>query len=246
MSKRNCLCLVLIFFLAFVEVLATGKTLFRDDFEGDNIGKTPENFDKYEGEGPHNRDDFEVEIVEDPEGESGKVVHTYSTGLLLPKAAGRDDWTDWVWEWDWMWADLGYGGTAFRLTDDNYYHISPRNDNIHVGFWLWNGAWNQIGDLAEYAFELNAWYRFQVTARGDEFTLKIKKRDDTTTFAEIEPLMEITDNALKTGPMGVYGWNKSDAWMDNFIVGETEADMTFSMELAGKLATTWGAIQNQK
>ena len=113
-----------------------------------------------------------------------------------------------------------------------------------MGVWLWNGAWNQIGELAEYDFELNMWYRFQVTAKGDEFTLKIKKQNDTTPFAVIKPVMAITDNTLKNGPMGVYGWNKGDAWMDNFIVGETEADMTFALELLGKLATTWGTIKN--
>jgi hypothetical protein len=31
--------------------------------------------------------------------------------------------------------------------------------------------------------------------------------------------------------------------MDNFIIGETESDMTFAVELASKLATTWSAIK---
>ena len=225
--------------------IANGKTLFSDDFEGDTIGDPPKNFDKYEGEGPHNRADFIMEVMEDPHGESDKVVHTYSTGLLLPKAEGRDDWTNWVWEWDWMWADLGYGGTAFRLTDDDYYHMSPRKDNVNVGFWIWQGAWEQIGDLAEYGFELDTWCRFQLTADGDTFTLKIKKRDDPTPFAKLKPILDMQDGTLEKGPMGVYGWNLGDAWMDNFIVGETEADMLFAVKPVAKLTAMWGAVKSQ-
>jgi hypothetical protein len=221
--------------------LAYAKTLFSDDFEGDALGKAPQNFEKYDH--PHNTASFKFEVVKDPEGKSGQVVHMFSYAYYIPIAAGRDDWTDWIWEWDWMWSQNGFPGTAFRLTGNEYYHISPRNDNRNVGFWHWNGAWNQKGPLVGYDFGLDAWNRFQVVAKGAQFTLKIKRRDDATPFAEIKPLLEVADSLLKKGPMSVGGAVDQDTWIDNFIVGETEADLTFPVEPAGKLATTWGVLK---
>ena len=144
-----------------------------------------------------------------------------------------------------MWANLGeYPGTAFRITDSDYYHFSPREDNLNIGFWYFNGGWNQIGALVQYDFGLNIWNRFQVTADGSNLSIKIKRRDDPTPFADIDPLIEGTDSNLEKGPMAVSGSN-TDAWVDNFIVGETEADLTFPVEPAGKLTKTWGAIKDQ-
>jgi hypothetical protein len=242
MLNRICLCLAVIGVLFGFGDLANGKTLFRDDFEGDTLGTVPKNFEKYDH--AHNNGALEVEVAKDPEGESGNVVHQFSYGYYIPKATGRDDWTDWIWEWDWMWSENGFPGTAFRITGGEYYHISPRDDNLNVGFWYWNGAWNQKGALVRYDFGLNTWNRFQVIANGDQFTLKIKRRDDPTPFSKIKPLLEAKDNTLKKGPMSVGGTN-TDSWVDHFIVGETEADLTFPVEPAGKLATTWGALKNQ-
>jgi hypothetical protein len=144
MSKRRCLYIVIGVLLVF-SVVANGKTLFRDDFEDDAIGIAPKNLEKYDH--AHNAANFRIEVVKDPKGKSGKVVHTFGYALYIPKAPGRDDWTDWIWEWDWMWSEAGYPGTAFRITGNEYYHISPRKDNMRVGFWYWNGAWNQRGPL---------------------------------------------------------------------------------------------------
>ena len=243
MSERRCLCLVIIGVWLGLSAVANGKPLFRDDFEGDAIGATPKNFEKYDH--AHNEGNLKIEVVKDPEGKSGKVVHQFSYGYYIPKAAGSDGWTDWIWEWDWMWSQTGFPGTAFRLTDNEYYHISPRGDNINVGFWYWNGAWNQKGALAGYDFGLNTWNRFQVIAKGSEFTLKIKRRDDPTPFAKIKPLLEAKDDTLKKGEMSVGGTVAQDTWVDNFIVGETEADLTFPVEPMGKLATMWGALKNR-
>ena len=89
-------------------------------------------------------------------------------------------------------SEAGYPGTAFRVTGNDYYHISPRNDNVSVGFWHYDGGWNQKGDLVEYDFGLNTWNRFRVIAKGNEFTFKVKRRNDATPFADIEPLMQVT------------------------------------------------------
>ena len=55
--------------------------------------------------------------------------------------------------------------------------------------------------------------------------------------------MEIQDDTLKKGQISIYGWNKGNAWMDNFLVGETEADMASPVESMGKLSTIGGSIK---
>ena len=240
MSNRRCLWLIVISALLAFGSIANGKVLFTDDFEGDTVGTAPKNFEKIDN--TTNFEDFIADVVEDPKGESGKVAHTFGYAVYVPKAAGRDAWTDWVWEWDWMWSEAGFPGTAFRITGNDYYHISPRDNNTSVGFWHYDGGWNQKGDLAEYDFGLNTWNRFQVIAKGNEFTLKVKRRDDSTPFAEIEPLMQVTDDNLPTGPPSVAGTN-TDAWMDNFIVAESEDDLTTAVQPNGKLSITWGTIK---
>ncbi len=242
MLKRRFLFTVVIGVLLAVSQFAYGKQLFNDDFEGDAVGKTPKNFEIIDN--PTNFADFQMEVVKDPDGESGQALHTLGYALHIPKVAGGDDWTDWIWEWDWMWSEAGYPGTAFRITGNDYYHISPRNDNMSVGFWHYDGGWNQKGDLVQYDFGLNTWNRFQVIAEGDSFTFKVKKRSDDTPFEKIEPLIEVQDGALQKGSLSACGTN-TDAWVDNFIVGETAADMTFPVEPKEKLATTWGKIKNQ-
>lgn len=242
MSTQRCLYMIAIFALLVFSSIADGKLLFRDDFERDTIGEEPKNFEIYDI--PGNSPDFRSEIVKDPEGESGKVVHTYSTSYYIPKAPDIENWTDWIWEWDWMWSEAGFPGTAFRITDGNFYHISPRDDNMHVGFWYYDGNWNQRGDLAEYDFGLMTWNRFQVIAKGDTFTLRIKRRIDDTPFEEIKPLIEVTDNTLDKGPLSVMGTN-TDAWMDNFIVAESEEDFITAVEADDKLSITWGNIKKK-
>jgi len=242
MLAKSLYCLMIITLLLSFSHVADAKLLFKDDFEGDKVGNPPKNFEEYNH--AHNAAGHLVEISEDPNGESGKVTHTFNYALYIPIAAGRDNWSDWVWEWDWMWSELGFPGTAFRITGDNYYHISPRNDNVSVGFWYYDGNWNQIGALVQYDFGSNIWNRYQVIADGENITLRIKRRDDPTPFSEIDPLLEVTDNNLTKGPVSVCGTN-TDAWMDNFILGETETDLSFAVESAGKLAISWGMVKNE-
>ena len=66
-----------------------------------------------------------------------------------------------------------------------------------------------------------------------------------TVFAKIKPLLEAKDDTLKKGEMSVGGTVGQDTWIDNFIVGETEVDLTFPVEAMGKLATMWGASKNR-
>jgi len=240
MSKQICLCLIVIGVLLAFNGVVNGKVLFKDDFEGDTVGTAPKNFEK--SDNPTNAAGFKIDVVKDPSGKSGNVAHTFNYALYIPKSADRDNWADWTWEWDWMWSAKGFPGTAFRITGTKYYHISPRDDNASVGFWYYDGNWNQKGALVKYDFGLNTWNRFQVTAKGNKITLKIKKRDDLTPFASIKPLMEVTDDSLKKGPVSVCGTN-TDAWMDNFTIAESEADILAAVKSKDKLSATWASIK---
>lgn len=128
MRKRRCLYLTAIMALLAFGGGVRGAVLFKDDFEGDAIGKQASNFELYDH--AHNAGNT-MEIEEDPNDESGKVAHTFNYALWIPKAAGSDDWGDFIWEWDWMWSNTGeFPGTAFRITGADYYHFSPRDDNL--------------------------------------------------------------------------------------------------------------------
>jgi len=243
MPKQRCLYLAAIAALLVSSGVASGAVLFRDDFEKETVGAEPSNFEMYDH--AHNKGGFRMEVEKDPADESGKVVHTFSYALWIPKAPGRDDWSNFIWEWDWMWANVGeYPGTAFRITDSDYYHFSPRANNMDIGLWYFNGDWNQIGALVQYDFQTNIWNRYQVTTDGNRFVMKIKRRDDPTPFADMDPLIEATDDSLVKGPMSSCGTD-TDAWVDNFIVGEAEIDLSFSVEPRGKLAGIWAAIKTQ-
>lgn len=240
MLNRICLYLIVIGILLAFSGVIDAKILFKDDFEGDTLGAAPKNLEKIDN--PTNAAGFKIDIANDPEGKSGKVAHTLNYALYIPKSADRDNWTDWAWEWDWRWSVNGFPGTAFRITGTKYYHISPRDNNKDVGFWYYDGNWNQKGTLVQYDFGLNTWNRFQVTAKGSKFTLKIKKRSDATPFASIKALMEVTDVSLTKGPVSVCGTN-IDAWMDNFTVAENENDLLSAVEPNAKLSITWGSIK---
>jgi hypothetical protein len=96
--------------------------------------------------------------------------------------------------------------------------------------------------MAEYDFGLNTWNRFQVIAAGNDFSFKVKRRDDDTPFANIEPLIQVTDDNLHRGPVSACGTN-TDAWIDNFIVAETGADLTTAVSPANKMSIAWGAVK---
>ena len=72
-----------------------------------------------------------------------------------------------------------------------------------------------------------------------------------TVFAKIKPLLEAKDDTLKKGEMSVGGTVGQDTWIDNFIVGETEAVVTvmnakniLSVDAAGKPTTIWAGLKN--
>ena len=54
--------------------------------------------------------------------------------------------------------------------------------------------------------------------------------------------MEVTDDSLKKGPVSVCGTN-TDAWMDNFVIAESESDFLSAVKSHEKLSIQWGSIK---
>ena len=78
MLKRIYLCLAAIAILLVFGSVAGGALLFSDDFEGDTVGEEPGDFEMYDH--PHNSGSFNMEIEEDPEGESGDATAVQRRG----------------------------------------------------------------------------------------------------------------------------------------------------------------------
>ncbi len=231
--------LIISLLVCFTSLPVYGKILFSADFEKDGTGKEPADFELVNC--PVNRADSKIEVVDDPDGQSGKVAQIYMAALYVPKVAGRDNWTDWYWEWDWRW-EGGNPGTAYRIEGaSNWFHFSPRSDKTNIGAWMYNGSWNQI-ILIPFPLNTNTWYSFQQQIKGDEHVVKIKERKDNTPFGEIKPALEFKDGTFKKGAVSILGTDAGFAWVDNFNVYENPKDM-LAVNGYGKSPITWGMVK---
>ena len=86
--------------------MASGKVLFVDDFEDDGIGEEPSNWEHLNFASGNSI----ITIAEDPQNPQNKVAKTTGIGLYIPKAAGRENWNDYIWEFDWMWENDSWQG----------------------------------------------------------------------------------------------------------------------------------------
>jgi len=230
----------IVFLLLSISLSAFGKILFEEDFEGDTIGKEPANLEKIDC--PVNRADAKIEVVKDPDGKSGKTTKIFSFALYIPKVSGRDDWTNWYWEWDWRWDTASNPGNAYRIEDaSNFFHFTPRTDGVTIMFYKYNGGWVQMAQ-AGFPLELNTWYRFQQIMQGDHHVVKIKERNDDTSFDAIKPAIESKDDTYKKGAVGGLGTDAGSTWVDNIVLYEHPKDI-LSVNQNGKLAVTWGKLK---
>ncbi|MBM3239266.1 hypothetical protein FJZ31_23485 [Candidatus Poribacteria bacterium] len=234
----------LISLLLSLPLSASGKILFEEDFEGDTIGKAPTNFERIDS--PVNRANATIEVVKDPEGKSGKTAKMFNFALYIPKAAGRDDWTDWYWEWDWRWDTASNPGNAYRIEDpSNWFHFSPRSDKTTITIWHYaNAGWVQAKQ-ATFPIALNTWYRFQQIMQGDHHIVKIKELKDETPFDKIKPAIELSgDKTYKKGAVGGLGTDAGSTWVDNFVLYEEPKDI-LAVNYHGKLSVIWGKLKEE-
>jgi hypothetical protein len=223
--------LVLAICLGFSQMVSA-KVLFQDDFEAEQMGAEPS---KWEYD-PGAEDTTVAEIIADPI-EGDKCLSHYG-GYV---AEDSTEWTDYVVEFDWMFTEAGRNeSVAFRYQDsNNFYQLSKRGDMQSIIIYLYNGAWNELG-AGIFPVDINIWYRVQVDVRGSDFVVKMKEKADRSLFSDIDPVLEVSDNALDKGGFSTSYYGP----IDDVIVAESEADI-LAVEPVSKLPITWGGIRNQ-
>jgi len=225
--------LILMFILSItVGFSALGGTIFQDSFESDNVGQPPS---KWVG-CPE-----DAEIFEDPLGQ-GKVMGVILQNVDCGIVADMDNLSQYTAEWDWLWQEAQWHSmTIHQEQPGENYHLSRNPDN---GAWeMWGrtgGQWPGPFVTNVQATDLGNWYRCQLSVDEAHIVLKIKDRDDPTSFDELGPALEMNgeDEMFKKGKFGV---NESPgSFLDNVIiyVGSPAA-----VSKEGKLTTTWGGIK---
>ena len=225
---------------------AWGKTLFIEDFEKENIGEMPSEWELFGGA------PGEAKVVKDPINPTNKVFFVNSPvwvgdlpeGAWAPKDKSFLNWTDYVFEGDFMVDDPSkLFAFNYRATDyDNLLHYNTRRwDTGIVGLYKrekgeWTGAVTEI----QHPTDVNVWYRVQVEVSGEHHILKMKEAEDLTDFSFLEPLIEedVAGTELTRGTINVmcYGY------ADNIIV-YVGAPTPTAIDSASTFASTWGSIK---
>ena len=243
-SEKTKLALKIIVLLLCLSIAgqASAVLLFHDDFEKDKIGSEPSKWEiGHDGS-------TTAEVVADPKKASNKVLLTTDKASNQSRhdvggsiyVFGDAGWDDYVAEWDMMFPDDFYMGVVFRFQDGEKFYLSDRRQGGRdYHFYKRQGGWAQVkAGMVENKPEV--WYRAQLVLSGDEFTFKLKERDDKTPFDKVDPATEGKDGNFKTGKFGHYGL----VYLDNIFVGDTVEDLVLPVEPQDKLSTTWGAIKD--
>lgn len=231
-------------FLVFCGI-ANGKVLFTDDFEDDEVGAEPSNWEQLD----FAKGNSKIFVVEDPQNPQNNVAKTTALGLYIPIVSGRENWSDYIWEFDWMWENDDHVGTIYRVEGvEAHYHASRRKAGEDVNIYTRkDGSWTQIA-TEKYTSEVGIWYTHRLVLAGNSHELYLKPRDDDTPFEELQPVVKLDDGTFKTGPVGMMGITAGVSYFDNMVVAETIGDLKNiqAVDGRGKLTTVWGQIKNQR
>ncbi|MBD3182553.1 hypothetical protein GF312_09695 [Candidatus Poribacteria bacterium] len=223
--------------------LVFGAKLYWSDFESDTIGDPPQGWELgFDGS-------TEGTVIEDPINPGNKVFshsdltddqsrHDVGGSIWV---VGEENWTDYMVEYDAYFPTDFYIGTLFRFQDDDaFYLFDRRQGGPTFDFWKQEaGAWTNIAAGAAFDAQPENWYRFRIVIEGDTFEAYAKEQVDDTPFEDMQPIQIGTDATFANGKFGLYGL----IYIDNIVIGETEADMTLAVDSTGKLNSTWGAIK---
>ena len=217
--------------------------LYGSDFERDAVGDPPQGWELgFEGS-------TEGKVIKDPLNPGNKVFahsdlasdqsrHDVGGSIWV---VGEADWQDYIVEYDAYFPDDFYMGTLFRFVDNEaFYLFDRRQGGPTFDFWRREGGgWTNFAAGAAFSAQPGEWYRFRIECSGDTFDAYAKEMDDDTAFVDMDPLQTGSDGAFPAGKFGLYGL----IYIDNIVIGETEADLFLSVEPAGKIATTWGEMK---
>ncbi len=126
------------------------------------------------------------------------------------------------------------------MTDGEQFYLSDRRQGgMSYQFYKRKDGWPLIGN-GSIDNKPQVWYRAQLTLDGDSFTFKLKERDDTTPFINVDSATEAKDAEYKTGKFGNYGL----VFIDNLFIGDSVDDLVLPVEPQNKISTTWGTIKS--
>lgn len=236
---KSAFVLTLAFMLSvIVNSLGLSETIFQDDFEKDKVGQSPTKWGGCPQEGT---------VAKDPQNPKNQVMLLNETSADCAIVADTDDIEKYVAEWDWMWQD---GARCHSMAIHwqkigEFYHFSRRTDGSSWGIWARSGGgWPGPFVMGKSPYELNKWYRFQISVNEAEIVGKMKGRDDKTSFDKINPFIEMhgEDKRFNKGKFGPNeGWGA--AFMDNVLIYIGKPSSAIKQE--GKLTTTWASIKKQ-
>lgn len=235
-----------IIFLALIFLIccgvANGKVLFVDDFEKDSVGKEPSNWEHLEFASGNSKITIEV----DPTNPKNKVAKTTGIGLYIPKADGRENWSDYIWDFDWMWENDSYVGTIYRVEgSEAHFHGSRRQGATEIHIYTRKaGNWAKIAG-GTYPNENKVWYSHRLIIKGNKHQIFMKRKDDNTPFENLKPVVETENDMFKKGPVGMMGITSGVSYFDNMIVFENLDDLRVLQPVnpSSKLSTVWGEIK---
>lgn len=237
-----------ILLVSFSLTSAFAAQLYQNDFEGDAIGTLPRGWEQiFNGS-------TKASVIEDPADPRNKVLS--SSDLAHDKSrhdvggsifgVGEDTWKDYIVEYDIYFPVDFYMGVLFRVQDgDTFYLLDRRSAGESGNFDFWRrqgGGWTGVQRAGKLNAEPEKWYSFRLVVEGNTFEAYAKSKDDGAPFGKATLILTGTDDAIDSGKFGLYGL----VYIDNLVIGETEADLVISpVKPGGKLATSWGELKVQ-
>ena len=219
----------------------SGKILFKDNFEDDNIGQPPKNWEI----GFKGKDD--AEVVKDPERSGNKVFSSPTerhdvAGAIYITGEGTD-WTDYYVQWEMLFPKEFYMGIVFRFSGgESFYLLDRRSNTKQLDFWKRQGGWQNFGTSADaQGLAIEKWWSFQLKISGKDFEVKMKDSKKKTKFSDLDPVLEASQGEFKKGDFGNYGW----VLLDNVVIATTLADFInpWAVSPDNNYVTTWSRIK---
>lgn len=229
LQKKAVFGMAMLLSLCFVlQDSVSAKILFEDDFEAETLGEEPSKW-VYD---PMGEIKDIAQIIEDPV-EGDKCMSHYGFYLV-----GDETWTDYIVEWDWMRMDINLNESVnFRYQDSgHFYHLTPRGGGAIIVLYRYDGAYTELAE-ANWSQEAQIWYRCQLIANQDKFSIKIKEKSDKTPFNNLEALLEAGDENFTDGGFSTGFYGPIDDVIITDLAGAAVVKSSYSLPEA------WGAIK---
>lgn len=232
--------------------ITNAEILFTDNFEQDDIGIEPSNWEHLN----FNPGNSKIIVEKDPTDPQNRVAKTTGIGIYLPKVDGREEWRDYIWDFDWLWENDSFVGTVYRVEGglkgaESHFHGSRRTGAVNVQIYTRKtGAWAQLG-TGQFPNENNVWYTHRLVIKGGQHQIYLRKRSEELPPADWhlneKPVVEVNNDTFKTGPVGMMGITTGVSYFDNMVVVESTTDIDKIRPVSPrlKLTTTWGVIKTK-